>query len=188
MTSYTSFVYSPFSVSGRITGLDTYCSNGNAHSACRGSHGFNAPVDIFQSVNPAAVFLRVTNCQSWVTRIYSSCCSSCIGYPHHQRIIVVDLYGFLNGCIYMGSVGYGHVNMDAQVKDGQLYNMSQYPLPFRLGVEANGSCPASAPFCSTNTHIHMEKKGGSRQSLSCNADVYSTTAIYRFTWDSNSPC
>lgn len=186
MAIRTIYVYSPFSNSGRITGLNTYCGGNVTHYPC--NSGFSSPVDIAATGN---IYLRATNIKSCITRITYTCCTNYSGCGNdYRRTIIVDLYGKENAVCYIGSVAFGHIIAASHIAHNQIYNFNNnpYKLPFLLGSATSGGCPDQPPKCSTGTHSHMEQKKGTRMSLSCGQTVNSGTAIYKFTWDDSIPC
>jgi hypothetical protein len=185
----TVYVYAPFT--GRITGLDNYCSGG-AHTPCRNAQPAQvSPVDIATS----GVVLKIYFYASRSSKVYIStenrCCYSNTG--SYGRTRIVDIFS-IEGC-YVGSVWFGHVDYipyndpdkSKEASDG--WHVVSGPL--LLGQTPQGLCCApcgcSSGCCYTGPHTHMERTGGTRVSLYCGQIVTGgTTPIYRF--DYSIPC
>jgi hypothetical protein len=100
----TVYVYAPFT--GRIAGLDNYCSGG-AHAPCRNAQPTQvSPVDIATS----GVVLKIYFYAGRSSKVYIStenrCCCSNTG--SYGRTRIVDIFS-IEGC-YVGSVWFGHVD------------------------------------------------------------------------------
>lgn len=163
----TGYVYAP--ISGYIS-QGPGC-NGN-HTPCgTGSD----PVDVAGS-GTIYFCCNYPTVQSVYVTVGTLCCLT--GHPdNYRRTVTIDLYAQQNGGCYLGSVRYGHMNLNLELPTG-LRNITKSQ--WRLGSTV-GTKLCDSGCCYTGVHVHMQRNGGSTL-VTCNQQAINvgTTAIYKF--------
>lgn len=169
------YVYAP--VSGEIWALDYYCKKAGhpAHPTVGGS-GYDHPIDLGEGLSDGTVirFRGTSNIKSIKVEHIGNVCATDPS-PWTDGVKVHMYTGYNATGTLVGTVLYGHLKerlADGTVKNKPSGSWGQY-----LGKLPH-DCNCG---CSIGIHVHMECKGGSRNSLSCEQQVYTSTWFYRWT-------
>jgi hypothetical protein len=170
-------------VTGTVTGKAVYCQcpgdvcagSGATHGSCNGgSSKYDIDAGDGEAIKLRVNYPTVKSIETWVyTSGAAACCESTSCASKFKRTIVVDLFSQVdaNAGSYIGTVLYGHID-NPVVSHGQVINLSSGV--FTLGYAASGSCTG----CSTGSHVHMEKWGGSANSYCCCTTVTTSNVLY----------
>lgn len=178
------YVYAP--KSGTIWSLACYCRKTGCNSSppcgtgCDhkivGGSGYGNPIDLGNgwTAGTDILFRGSSNILSiYVTHINNVCSG---GSPAPWTYgVKVDLYtGYNKSGTLLGTALYGHLQ-------NRLANGTTKNKPTGSWAQYLGEMPSNcACGCSDGIHVHMESKGASRNSLSCEQSVTTSTWFYRW--------
>jgi hypothetical protein len=177
MTSY-AYVYVP--KNGEVWALETYCqldNSGHIVVGNAGDSGFGDPVDVGDTSwakGDDILFRATSDILSFKVVRFDKICSD-LTAPWTNGLKLELYTGYNATGQQIGEVLYGHLKNP--LSNGVIKNK-----PTLGWAEYLGEMPADCDCgCSTGIHVHMECKGGNRNSsLICPQGVNTSTWLYRW--------
>lgn len=165
------YVYAYAPCSGKSWGQTTYC-NGTAHTvvSCIGGSkpldiGTGAQVDLYLHVSTSIPKCKITQCNG-------VCASGAVPWTYGLK---VDLYLDTAATMYLGTVGFGHVNNRIA---GGTYSTSP---ALKLGtLPADCACG-----CSSGIHVHMQGNGEAQSFGNCTNTTITKGSTWIYRWLAN---